>query len=209
MSSPYSTLDGSRYVTDYFLASNWTRLAWAATFATFVLWGTTWFMRHAFGQADEVAFGPNVGGYGTKRSGVDPELGQTSAGGGPAMTTTDNTNVGTTAGTTGTTAYNEDPARLGGGASTLQNVYNRMQRSHDMLRDLTLMLLFVMVLNSFAKGLTRAAAILTWIYFGFAVIFAVVESLVAHKYARLIYSLVFFGIALAIGGGAFAYGFWY
>jgi hypothetical protein len=123
MSSPFSTLDGSRYVTDYFLASNWTRLAWAATFATFVLWGTTWFMRHAFGQADEVAFGPNAGGYGTKRSGVDPELGQTTAGGGPAMTTTDNTNVGTTAGTTGTTAYNEDPARLGGGASTLQNVY--------------------------------------------------------------------------------------
>jgi hypothetical protein len=155
--SSFASFD--RYSTDAFLANFWTRTAWASVFALFTLWGLTWFLRHAFGQADEVAFG---GPYGAnKRGGVDPELGNT---GGPGMTTTDNnaynttgtggynntgtgvgttgtgvgttgtgvgttgTGVGTTGvgntGTTGTTAYNDDPTRLGGGVNNmLSNVY--------------------------------------------------------------------------------------
>ncbi|KAI8580812.1 hypothetical protein K450DRAFT_236097 [Umbelopsis ramanniana AG] len=248
MSSSYTGYD--RYSTDAFLANSWTRTAWASVFALFALWGLTWFLRHMFGQADDVGF--TSGPYSAKRGGVDPELGNT---GGPGMTTADNTaynNTGTgaynttgtgvgatgvgstgvggtgtgvgttgttgnnaynttgTTGTTGTTAYNDDPTRLGGGVNAmLHNIFLRMERSHHMLRDLMLMLLVVMTLNSFAKGLTRGAAIMGWIFFGFAVVFSVCESVVAHKYARLAYSLIFFGLALAIGGGGFAYGFWY
>lgn len=152
MSSPYfSSYD--RFSTDAFLANSWTRTAWASVFALFSLWGLTWFLRHIFGQDDDVGF--TQGPYGTKRGGVDPELGNT---GGPGMTTTDNnaynttgtgvgttgTGVGTTGtgigtagttgdnaynttgttGATGTTAYNENPSRLGGGANgTLHNVF--------------------------------------------------------------------------------------
>ncbi|KAI9284527.1 hypothetical protein BC943DRAFT_325851 [Umbelopsis sp. AD052] len=252
MSSSYTSYD--RYTTDAFLANSWTRTAWASVFALFTLWGLTWFLRHMFGQADDVGF--SSGPYQAKRGGVDPELGNT---GGPGMTTTDNaynttgtgtgaynttgsgvgatgvgstgTGVGTTGttgnnaynttgtnaynttgttGTHGTTAYNDDPSRLGGGVNPkLHNIFLRMERSHHMLRDLMLMLLTVMTLNSFAKGLTSGAAIMGWIFFGFAVVFSVCESVVAHKYARLAYSLIFFGLALAIGGGGFAYGFWY
>jgi hypothetical protein len=45
-------------------------------------------------------------------------------------------------------------------------------------------------------------------FFGFAVVFAIVESSIGHRFVRLAYTLIFFGLALAIGGIAFAYGFW-
>jgi hypothetical protein len=37
-----------------------------------------------------------------------------------------------------------------------------MHRTSELLRDLLLMLLTVLVLNTFGKGLTRAVAILAW-----------------------------------------------
>jgi len=102
MSSPYSSFD--RYSTDAFLANSWTRTAWASVFALFALWGLTWFLRHIFGQDDDVGF--NQGPYGAKRGGVDPELGNT---GGPGMTTTDNNAYNTT----GTGAYNTTGTGVG------------------------------------------------------------------------------------------------
>lgn len=202
-----SLLQDSRFATDDYLADSWVRLGWSALFALFVLWGTAWFLRHAFGQIDEpAAVGDTVAGTAaakrTNATAVDPEVQQTTntAAAGPSVG-----NDTTTA--PGQTAYTEKPERLGGGG--LFNVFVRMHRTSEMLRDLLLMLLTVMVLNSFAKGLTRAVAIIAWIFFGFAVVFAIFESVLAHRFARLAYSIIFFGMALAIGGIAFAYGFWY
>jgi hypothetical protein len=111
MSSTYLNYD--RYSTDAFLADSWTRTAWASVFALFTLWGLTWFLRHIFGQADDVGF--NQGPYSVKRTGVDPELGNT---GGPGMTTTDNNAYNTTGtgaynNTTGTGAYNTTGTGVG------------------------------------------------------------------------------------------------
>lgn len=102
MSSTYFNYD--RYSTDAFLANSWTRTAWASVFALFTLWGLTWFLRHIFGQADDVGF--SQGPYAVKRGGVDPELGNT---GGPGMTTTDNNAYNTT----GTGAYNTTGTGVG------------------------------------------------------------------------------------------------
>jgi len=205
--------NGERFSTDAFLSSSWIRTAWAAFFALFVLWGISWFMRHAFGQADDLGYNnPDTVGSGPygKRTGVDPETTQTGAG--PSMTTaTPGTNpINNTTGTanpTTDTAYTDRPGRLGGGG--LSDIFLRINRSSEMLRDLLLMLLSVMVLNSFGKGLTRAVAVIAWIFFGLAVIFALLESFLGHRFLRLAYTLIFFGLALAIGGIAFAYGFWF
>lgn len=37
-----------------------------------------------------------------------------------------------------------------------------MNRSHDILRDLVLMLLSVLVINTFARGSTRGVMIVAW-----------------------------------------------
>lgn len=39
---------------------------------------------------------------------------------------------------------------------------NRLNRAHDMLRDLVLLLLSVLTLNTFARASTRAVMIITW-----------------------------------------------
>lgn len=225
----------SSFTADAFLTQYWTRIQWGAVFGLFITWGLTWFMRHAFGQADEPGLFSNTAGagpYAKRNPAVDPEASQTVGGttttGGPGVTTGTGYNTGTganpgynTSGTTGTgvndaagantttaagdPAYTEKPTRIGGGG--LMTVFNSFNRSHDMLRDLLLMLLTVMVLNTFARGLTRAVAVLAWLFFAFAAAFALFEGIFAHRFARLAYSVIFFGLALAIGGIAFAWGF--
>jgi len=215
-SSPLAALQDDRFTTDAFLADSWTRLGWSAFFALFILWGLTWFLRHAFGQFDEpgtFTAGNTTAGatgpYGKRtNAAVDPEVPMTTAGAaGPSV---GNDNIGTTGATTaapGQTAYTEKPERLGGGG--LFSVFTRMHRTSEMLRDLLLMLLSVLVLNTVGKASTRAVAILAWIYFAFAVVFAIFESALAHRFVRLAYSLVFYGLAIAIGAIAFRYGFFY
>ena len=117
-----SLLQNSRFDTDAFLADSWIRLGWSALFALFVLWGATWFLRHAFGQVDEpVAVGDTAAGTvaakRTNATAVDPEVQQTTntAAAGPSVG-----NDTTTA--PGQTAYTEKPERLGGGAA-LSNVF--------------------------------------------------------------------------------------
>lgn len=134
MSTPFSGTVPTHFATDAFLASSWTRLGWAALFGLFVLWGLTWFLRHAFGQADEPTdFAGNpttgtTGPYGKRtNASVDPEVqqtGTTNVGGtnmtgtndmaGTSLANTTNAPVGTGT-TTGQTGYNETPTRLGGG----------------------------------------------------------------------------------------------
>ncbi|KAG2184818.1 hypothetical protein INT43_000731 [Umbelopsis isabellina] len=217
--SPYYQPGGYGSSFDTFGNDYWTKIAWGAVFGLFILWGLSWFMRHAFGQADEPGLQTGAGPYGNKgvhRGGVDPEIQQTGAGvPGTTAAGTTGTGVGglgtntagtTTAGTTtGDTAYTTQPGRLGGGG--LFDVYTRTHRTSEVLRDLLLMLLTVMVLNTVARGITRAAAIIAWIFFAFAVLFAIFEGAYAHRFGRLFYSIIFFGLALAIGACAFRYGF--
>jgi hypothetical protein len=120
----------THFATDAFLASPWTRLSWAALFGLFVLWGLTWFLRHAFGQADEpVDYAGNpttgtTGGYGKRtNASVDPEIQQTgtsNVAGTSLGNDTTNAPVGTGT-TTGQAGYNDNPTRLGGGG--LFNVF--------------------------------------------------------------------------------------
>ncbi|KAI9299437.1 hypothetical protein BJ944DRAFT_172392, partial [Cunninghamella echinulata] len=84
----------------------------------------------------------------------------------------------------------------------------RLDNAHRVLFENTLLLLSVLVLNTVASGSTRAVYILTWIYFAFTVVYAFTEIGLEHRFIRFIFSLVFFGVTLAIGGLAFSHGFY-
>ncbi|KAI7901495.1 uncharacterized protein BX663DRAFT_514624 [Cokeromyces recurvatus] len=179
------------------------RVTWIAFMTLWVLWGLAWFSRHAFGgdasthyqnanYSTQVGHDPNV------TTTTDPELGGVGVG---ANTTTAQ---GTTAG------YNNTAHKQPLSAPAWSvNIFNRLNRAHDMLRDLVLMLLSVLTLNTFARASTRAVMIIAWIFLAFAVIYFVVEASYEHRYLRLLYALTFYGLGLAVVGLAYAQGFYY
>ncbi|CEP14147.1 hypothetical protein [Parasitella parasitica] len=94
-------------------------------------------------------------------------------------------------------------------AARYDNVHSwaRLHRTANMIRDLVLLLLSVLIINTLARGGTRSVMILTWIYLGAAIFWSIFEMLYEHHIARLAYSTVFYGIAITIGGIAFKNGF--
>ncbi|CEG68126.1 hypothetical protein RMATCC62417_04443 [Rhizopus microsporus] len=184
-----------------FLADWHVRVTWIAFTTLWVLWGFAWFIRNAFGGD-----GSHV---------IQPA--------GHATNTTTNANTATTANAVDPTAPPSTDPEAGAATNTTaaQNqkkflaapawsvgVFNRLNRAHDMLRDLVLMLLSVLTINTFAHGSTRAVMILAWIFFAFAVVYFFVEASYEHRYLRLLYSLTFYGISLAIIGCAWHQGFY-
>ncbi|KAI9264065.1 hypothetical protein BDA99DRAFT_559376 [Phascolomyces articulosus] len=82
----------------------------------------------------------------------------------------------------------------------------RVAHLYRVLQENTLLLLSVLVLNTFGNASTRAVMIITWIYFAFTVVFAFSELIYSNRFIRFGYSTIFYGLALAIGGLAFAQG---
>ncbi|KAI9476017.1 MAG: hypothetical protein EXX96DRAFT_575453 [Benjaminiella poitrasii] len=187
------------------------RVTWIAFMTLWVLWGLAWFVRNAFGgdasthlhniqSASQIAHDPNVAAAtNTTATTTDPELG------GVGGTTT--TAAGVPQTTTTNAAYNNKHHPLPAPAWSV-NIFNRLNRAHDMLRDLVLMLLSVLTLNTFARASTRAVMIIAWIFVAFAVVYFIVEASYEHRYLRLVYSLTFYGLGLAVVGLAYAQGFY-
>ncbi|KAI7878923.1 hypothetical protein K492DRAFT_179096 [Lichtheimia hyalospora FSU 10163] len=84
--------------------------------------------------------------------------------------------------------------------STDSRLENRVANLNNVLRENTLLLLSVLILNTFGNASTRAVMIITWIYFAFTVVFAFSELLYGNRVVRLGYSAIFYGLTLAIGG---------
>lgn len=74
------------------------------------------------------------------------------------------------------------------------------------LHENTMLLLSVLVLNTFGNASTRAVMILSWIYFAFTVVFALSELIYGNRFVRIGYNTLFYALTLAIGGLAFAQG---
>ncbi|KAJ8657928.1 hypothetical protein O0I10_006456 [Lichtheimia ornata] len=90
--------------------------------------------------------------------------------------------------------------------STDGRLENRVANLNNVLRENTLLLLSVLILNTFGNASTRAVMIITWIYFAFTVVFAFSELIYGNRVVRLGYSAIFYGLTLAIGGLSFAQG---
>ncbi|KAG2233920.1 hypothetical protein BDF21DRAFT_450440 [Thamnidium elegans] len=92
-------------------------------------------------------------------------------------------------------------------SSTAIDIYTRLNRTCNSLRDITLLLLSALVINTMARGGKRSVMILAWIYFVMAVIWSIYEMISSHHLAKLSSSIVFYGICITIGAIAFQKGF--
>ncbi|CAO0799240.1 unnamed protein product [Mucor circinelloides] len=186
-----------------FLTDWHVRVTWIAFMTLWVLWGLAWFIRNAFGgdststhvntiqSSAQIAAANDVSHLNNDPNHVvtDPE-------------------TGGVAGTTATNGVHHKKTQYLAAPAWSVNVFNRLNRAHDMLRDLVIMLLSVLTLNTFARASTRAVMIIAWIFVAFAVVYFVVEASYEHRYLRLVYSLTFYGLGLAVVGLAFAQGFY-
>jgi hypothetical protein len=184
-----------------FLATWYVRVTWIAFTTLWVFWGFIWFLRHAFGgDGSHVNQTNTLASTNPPATATDPETG--------AAINTGATN----AGTANTGAVNTAPAtnkkKFLAAPTWGANVFRRVNRAHDMLRDLILMLLSVLAVNSFSRGSTRAAMILAWFFVAFAFFYFFVELFFEHRFIRLLYSITFYGLALAIIGCAWHQGFY-
>ncbi|KAI9480847.1 MAG: hypothetical protein EXX96DRAFT_564411 [Benjaminiella poitrasii] len=84
----------------------------------------------------------------------------------------------------------------------------RLEKGYQVVKDSLFALLCVLVLNTFARGSTRAVMILAWFFVAFAVVWFIVELVVDSRMVRLAYTTIFFGLGLAILGLAFKQGFY-
>ncbi|KAG0164379.1 hypothetical protein DFQ28_010516 [Apophysomyces sp. BC1034] len=155
------------------------RVTWIAFLTLWVFWGAAWFTRHAFG-GDEIALTPTS---------THPVVAPTTTAGEPS-------------------ADPEAPGNKRFAPAWGTSIWNRLIGANDLLRDLVLMLLSVLTINTFARASTRAVMILAWIYVALAFVVFFIETAVQHRFLRLFYSLVFYAICLAIIGLAYAEGFY-
>ncbi|KAI9256620.1 hypothetical protein BDA99DRAFT_547896 [Phascolomyces articulosus] len=85
--------------------------------------------------------------------------------------------------------------------------FNRRFRNfHSVMRDSVLMLLSVVSLNTLGVGSTRAVLILAWIFVVFAILYAITDFVIEHRFIRIGFSVILYAVALAIGGSAIARG---
>ncbi|KAL1933925.1 hypothetical protein VTP01DRAFT_8015 [Rhizomucor pusillus] len=188
-----------------FLTDWHVRVTWVAFTVLWLLWAISWTLRHMFGgDAAATNYVDNTNATSTTATAA--------AANAPAAGTTDPETGAAAPGATTTTTNPNNPGGklgfLGSPPAWGQNVYNRMNRSHDILRDLVLMLLSVLVINTFARGSTRGVMIVAWIFLAFAIVWMFSESVFTHRYIRFLYSLIFFALALIIIGLAWKQGFY-
>ncbi|KAI8378801.1 hypothetical protein EDC96DRAFT_493221 [Choanephora cucurbitarum] len=176
--------------TQAFLTDWHVRVTWIAFMTLWVFWGLTWFVRNAFG-GDASTHALNVQSH---QIGHDPTMATTD----PETGATNTAGVATNTG---------EKAILPAPAWSVK-VFNRLNRAHDMLRDLMIMLLSVLTLNTFARASTRAVMILAWIFVAFAFVYFAAEAAFEHRYLRLLYAITFYSLGLAIVGLAYKQGFY-
>ncbi|KAI7896572.1 uncharacterized protein EV154DRAFT_598192 [Mucor mucedo] len=164
-----------------FLTDWHTRVTWIGFLTLWVFWGASWVIRNAFGGDSSTTIQSNAQISSNYNGQGDPEVGNTT---------------------------NQGHKQLLAAPAWSVNVFNRLNRAHDMLRDLVLMLLSVLTLNTFARASLRGVMIVTWLYVAFAVVYFVVEASYEHRYLRLLYTLTFYTLGLAIAGLAYKNGFY-
>ncbi|KAI8071759.1 hypothetical protein BC940DRAFT_316961 [Gongronella butleri] len=177
------------------------RVTWIALSTLFVLWGLCWVIRHVLNANDSEYF-DSVQKH--------PDANAVAAEAGNATATVNAAGVDPAATAAGTTAEPSNAVitrKLQNTPPWLQQTMTRMDRCHDLMRDLLLMLLTVLVINTFARGSTSAAMIIAWIFVIFAIIFMLVETVFKNAIVRLTYTLIFYALSLAILGLAWFYGF--
>jgi hypothetical protein len=83
----------------------------------------------------------------------------------------------------------------------------RLERGYHVVKDALFSLLCLLSINTFARASTYAVMILAWFFVAFAVFWFAIELIVDNRYVRVLYSIIFYALGLAIGGLAYKQGF--
>ncbi|CEP08020.1 hypothetical protein [Parasitella parasitica] len=84
----------------------------------------------------------------------------------------------------------------------------RLERGYQVVKDALFSLLCLLSMNTFARASTYAVMILAWFFVAFAVFWFGVELVVDNRYVRVLYTVIFYALGLAIGGLAYKQGFY-
>ncbi|KAI9247365.1 hypothetical protein EDC94DRAFT_362289 [Helicostylum pulchrum] len=159
-----------------FNENHYVRSSWIAFFTLWALWGLSYFLRHITVQEKD----QNVA--------ADTEANTPN----PNTTNPNTTNPNTT-----------NPNTNKGWKNIHNSLSDKLRSSHEVLLENTLLLLSVLILNTFAGGTTRGVMVLCWVFFAFTLVNALTEVGINHHFIRLGFNIVFYGVTLAIGGLSF------
>ncbi|KAK3808149.1 MAG: hypothetical protein JOS17DRAFT_766001 [Linnemannia elongata] len=193
-----------------FLGSSSVRNTWVAVSVLWIIWGILFLARQTFGPTRVFNTPRNERGVSSNapvvaeqgpydvQNGSAPISGAGARGG----VAQDQTAVGGVDSGTATATGHHDAAGRNKGFFTraVDNVRDRIDRTYKLIRDLTLMLFFVVTLNSFGLGSGNTVLILSWIYVAFALLWAglmmVIESRVIDLILGTIEMLLLFAILI-------------
>ncbi|OAQ32332.1 hypothetical protein K457DRAFT_889264 [Linnemannia elongata AG-77] len=196
-----------------FLGRRSVRNAWIAVSVLWVVWAMLFLARQTFGPT-RVYNAPRSGGVGSSGVPVSADqgpydvqngVGPTSSGGvGTGGVGTGVTGSGVA--TTGVSGHHGTAARGGFFTRAVDNVRDRIDRTYKLIRDLTLMLLLVVALNSFGLGSGTAVLILSWIFVAVALFWAGLIMLIESRIIDLLLGTLEMLLLLGIFICAYALG---
>ncbi|KAI7870674.1 hypothetical protein BDF14DRAFT_1993873 [Spinellus fusiger] len=160
-----------------FLADSYVRSGWIAWTILFVLCGASWVVRSGF---NDVAVHPTT---------VNPAV-------------TGNTESIHNYADTEMSQHEKSPI-----IALDSTVYARIERAYRLASEMLTLLGSSLILNTFARGSTRAVMILSWVFTVIALVYYVLEVSFTHCYIRLGFTSILFAIAMAIIGLAYQQGF--
>ncbi|CAO3564668.1 unnamed protein product [Mortierella alpina] len=185
----YPAYDNSPHAATFFGRRS-VRDTWIALWVLWLLWALLFLAKQTFGAVrfaqtnpptGRVATGPPVTtglDHGPYVVGVAPIQGGEQ---GPAATTN--------AGGTSTSAHAPETARTaptGFFSRAMDNIRDRILRTHNLVRDLTLMLLLVVTLNTFGRGSGVVILVLSWIYLAVVFLWAILMLLIESRIIDMI-----------------------
>ncbi|ORY08162.1 hypothetical protein K493DRAFT_46951 [Basidiobolus meristosporus CBS 931.73] len=107
----------------------------------------------------------------------------------------------------------ESQATSPGGASpaatskpALSPLGAKVARAESLSRNLFVTFLWMLTASALGYGITRGSMIVAWLYFSFAVVWIASELSITHPAARIGFGLTELGLALAVMGIAFNFG---
>ncbi|KAG0294877.1 hypothetical protein BGZ96_000288 [Linnemannia gamsii] len=205
------------YSTD-FLGRRSVRDTWIAIWVLWIVWAMLFLAKQTFGPTrvfdvprSERVITSNTpvvteqGPYDV-HNGMNPAAGDGVRGGQNQTVVGDSGDIAAT-----TTDLAGHRGRGGGGnggffSRTVDSVRDRIDRTYNLIRDLTLMLLVVVTLNTFGLGSSVTVLILAWIYLAIALFWAGITMLIESRVIDIILGSLQMLILLAILVAAYAIG---
>ncbi|KAF9539273.1 hypothetical protein EC957_005588 [Mortierella hygrophila] len=184
------------------------RDTWIAVSVLWILWAILFVARQAFGSTRVFAAprGERVASsnapVSAEQGPYDAQDGLTPMPGGGAVNGTATTGVaGQRGGAVNGTATTGHAGHHGFFSRSVNNVRDRVDRTYELIRDLTLMLLLVVTLNTFGLGAGVPVLVLAWIYVAIAFFWAglmmLIESRVIDMMLGTLQMLLLLGIFIA------------